>query len=88
MVNQELIELSYVSKTTSGFNRTDLIQILETAQSFNQKNKITGILFYEDGFFAQLIEGHKLDILPLWKRIQDDKRHIILQELEIGRAHV
>ncbi len=82
-MHRQLIEFSYVSKATSGLSRTDLIRILETAQAFNQTHNITGILFFEDGFFAQLLEGHKQDVLLLWERIQKDPRHLIIQELDI-----
>ncbi len=36
---------------------------------------ITGILIHSDGNFLQILEGEKLTITPLFKKIKTDTRH-------------
>ena len=60
-----------------------LMRLLESARNFNQKHGVTGILFYDNQEFGQIIEGERADVMNTWRWIQDDKRHHRIQLLEI-----
>jgi hypothetical protein len=60
-----------------------LMRLLEPARAFNQKHGITGILFYDNQQFGQVIEGERAHVMKAWKRIQEDKRHHRIELLEI-----
>ena len=76
-----LIEFSYISKATSPMVTLQLIQLFDGAYKFNQAQGITGVLFYEKQYFAQILEGNGQTVSALWKRIRQDPRHEIIREL-------
>jgi hypothetical protein len=78
-----LTELTYISKSHEQMGMISLMSILEGAIKWNQSHGITGVLFYENGYFCQLLEGDKQDILDVWDRISSDGRHIIVRKLDI-----
>ena len=80
---KDLIELSYLSMSVSDMSFLGLMRLLESAKAFNQKHGITGILFYDNQEFGQVIEGKRVSVMKAWKRIQDDKRHHRIELLEI-----
>ncbi|MEA9604569.1 MULTISPECIES: BLUF domain-containing protein [unclassified Polynucleobacter] len=80
---KDLVELSYLSEALSDMSFLGLMRLLESARAFNQKHSVTGILFYDNQQFAQVIEGERANIMKVWKRIQDDKRHHRIELLEI-----
>lgn len=80
---KDLIELSYLSEAISDMSFLGLMRLLEAARKFNQKHSVTGILFYDNQEFGQIIEGERADVMNTWRRIQDDKRHHRIQLLEI-----
>lgn len=80
---KDLVELTYLSEAVSDMSFLGLMRLLESARAFNQKNSITGILFYDNQQFGQVIEGERANIMKAWKRIQDDKRHHRIDLLEI-----
>ena len=47
-------------------------------------HELTGVLFYENGNFSQILEGRREDVLFLWENIQKDYRHDILHRIEFG----
>jgi hypothetical protein len=79
--NGSLLELGYVSKAVKPLVTIELVQLFDAAYKFNQAHGITGILFYENQYFAQIIEGKNTTVSALWKRIQKDPRHEIMREL-------
>jgi hypothetical protein len=78
-----LFELTYVSKATQLMGMLSLTQILDSAVKWNYSHHLTGVLFYDNGHFCQLLEGENKDILNVWERIERDSRHIILRQLAI-----
>ena len=80
---KDLIELSYLSEAVSDMSFLGLMRLLESARAFNQKHGVTGILLYDNQQFGQIIEGERANIMKIWKRIQDDKRHHRIELLEI-----
>ena len=80
---KDLIELSYLSVAVSDMSFLGLMRLLESARAFNQMHGITGILFYDNQQFGQVIEGERVNVMKAWKRIQEDKRHHRVELLEI-----
>lgn len=65
----------YVSEASSPVSHADLKAILEPAQDFNRRRDITGCLIYEQGHFAQVLEGSENELDALMQRIARDPRH-------------
>ena len=80
---KDLVELTYLSEAVSDMSFLGLMRLLESARAFNQQHGITGILFYDNQQFGQVIEGERANIMKVWKRIQEDKRHHRIELLEI-----
>lgn len=53
----------------------DLLGILKTSKKNNQKINVTGSLFYNGGWFLQVLEGVPSTVNDLYKRIEGDARH-------------
>ena len=80
---KDLVELSYLSEAISDMSFLGLMRLLESARAFNQQNGISGILLYDNQQFGQIIEGERANVMKVWKRIQEDKRHHRVELLEI-----
>ena len=73
----ELRRLVYVSSNTipAAIFDSEVQAILKIANEKNSKNNITGALLFNDGYFAQVLEGPMDAIEKLFERIQEDTRH-------------
>ena len=80
---KDLVELSYLSEAVSDMSFLGLMRLLESARAFNQQYGITGILYYDNQQFGQIIEGEYANVMKAWKRIQEDDRHHRIELLEI-----
>ena len=78
----QLVELSYVSKATQDMGLSSLIRLFDVAHKWNQDHGLTGVLFYESGHFAQILEGKRKDVLFIWGKIKKDYRHKVLHQIE------
>jgi hypothetical protein len=59
-----------------GSNIEDILDdIMATATRRNTRDEITGVLFYVDGHFLQIIEGEQNKISKLMSDIKQDARH-------------
>lgn len=54
---------------------SDLSTILSTSVMHNYNKGITGILFFDNGKFIQILEGDAQNLMPLIKGIRQDSRH-------------
>lgn len=70
-----MFRLVYVSAASVPFAREDLIRLLESSRSKNERANVTGMLLYRDGDFMQLLEGDEARVKTLYQRIQRDPRH-------------
>ncbi len=70
-----MIYLVYVSSATRLLSEAELIELLQTARTNNQRDGITGMLLYSDGNFMQVIEGDEALVLSLHQKILSDPRH-------------
>ena len=80
----QLIELSYVSQAANDMGVLGLMNLLEDAAHKNKRNGITGVLFYDNCIFGQIIEGYPQQIELIWQAISADHRHKDLQVLDIS----
>jgi hypothetical protein len=55
--------------------------IIQTAKRENAKRYITGVLFFENNRFLQIIEGEESHLRQLMKNIENDNRHKNIQIL-------
>jgi len=79
-----MFSLVYRSDAKSGFDLTQIQEMLFKAKSFNHKEGITGCLLYHDGKFIQYLEGNQLKVLQLFDKIKEDKRHRKVELLAHG----
>lgn len=65
----------YSSYTTAFLNDSDLKELLDRSRRKNIFRSITGVLFYFEGKFIQLIEGDETVVKLLYTAIDNDDRH-------------
>lgn len=70
-----MLELVYKSKAKENISQFEIEAILETAQSFNKANELTGCLIFHNNYFIQLLEGNEEILRTLYTRIAKDTRH-------------
>jgi hypothetical protein len=80
----QLIELSYVSQAANDMGLLGLMNLLEDAAHKNKRNGITGVLFYDNCIFGQIIEGYPQQVELIWRVISADPRHSEVQVLDIS----
>lgn len=68
-------QLVYVSQAVRKMSIDDLRDIHVKAQSNNQLIDVTGSLFYNGGWFLQVLEGPAATLSSLYKKIEGDPRH-------------
>lgn len=68
-------QLCYASTATRDLSRTDLLDLLTQARTFNAEQGITGLLLFQDGHFLQVLEGEADKVRHLFKHIARDDRH-------------
>lgn len=66
----------------------DVRAICALAQLHNFRAGITGILTYQHGRFAQLLEGPRTELRALMSRIVVDTRHHSLKMMADGPIHI
>lgn len=67
--------LVYFSTSFGLFQEEDLASILQQSRRNNAGANITGLLLYMNGSIIQVLEGEKLAVESLYKRIEQDQRH-------------
>ena len=68
-------QLIYISQATRKMSKTELLEIHQTAQQNNGKVDVTGSLFYNGGWFLQVLEGPIDTLNALYNKIEKDPRH-------------
>ena len=67
--------LMYVSKASWPMSAGELEDLLTGARFRNRRHGVTGVLLYESGHFAQVLEGPTAVVERLMKNIAKDGRH-------------
>jgi hypothetical protein len=57
-----------------GLGQDELLAILKTAKDHNALHRITGLLYYGNGMFLQVLEGGRSAVNLLYNRITHDAR--------------
>lgn len=68
-------QLVYLSQATRKMSSEELNSILKVAQDNNKSIDVTGSLFYNGGWFLQVLEGPPATLSSLYKKIEKDTRH-------------
>lgn len=68
-------QLVYISQATRKMSGDELRGIQATAKENNQHIDVTGSLFYNGGWFLQVLEGPLATLNALYNKIEKDPRH-------------
>lgn len=68
-------QLIYVSQATRKMSFDELRDIQAVARTNNQPIDVTGSLFYNGGWFLQVLEGPSATLSALYQKIERDPRH-------------
>ena len=68
-------QLVYISQAVRKMSAEDLYAIQKTAKLSNEPIDVTGSLFYNGGWFLQVLEGPAATLAKLYKKIELDPRH-------------
>lgn len=74
-MSEKISQILYISRASNPFDAAALEQLANLAQANNASLGVTGILYYTQEFFMQLIEGQEKTLKELYKTIQEDQRH-------------
>lgn len=74
----------YISRATREMARGELEDLLLGARTRNAARNITGMLLYDSGHFAQVVEGPREAVEALFGSISRDPRHA--EVLVVSRA--
>lgn len=83
-MKNEIFRIVYCSRNAmaDGGSTEDLEQILGASRKNNAQDGVTGALLYNQGIFAQTLEGPFEAVQTTYERIQADERHTELVLLE------
>lgn len=70
-----LYNLVYVSHRPPSCDNEQIENILTTSRQANLEKNITGVLLHSENRFLQYLEGDQKQIMELYERINQDKRH-------------
>jgi len=65
----------YLSWATTPFSDSQLQELLAISRTRNARLGVTGILFYGNERFVQVLEGEEAAVRTLYERIRRDPRH-------------
>jgi blue light- and temperature-responsive anti-repressor len=91
-MSQRVYQILYCSRNTiqgtAQERRMEVERILRASRVNNGRLGVTGALFYNTVFFAQVLEGSFADVQRIFERLQLDPRHsdlVVLQSGFVGR---
>jgi hypothetical protein len=78
----------YVSDAVNGAGSDlqSLAEILGVSDANNRRDRLTGVLLHHDGRFLQAVEGGRVDLDRLIRKLKSDRRHTNLRFLDDGPA--
>ena len=68
-------QLVYVSTASVDFGKAELLALLDTCRTNNEKLNVTGMLLLKDSNFIQVLEGEESVVGTLLDKIAADHRH-------------
>ena len=89
-MSNQIYKLVYCSRNQLRGTTPEVVaavrQILESARRNNAKLKVTGALLFNEGLFAQALEGPAGAVEQIFEHIQRDSRHSDVTVLQSGPA--
>lgn len=82
-----LHQLIYLSKASRQLDSVDFLKLLTVARENNINLRVTGSLFYNGGWFLQVLEGDLPIIQDLYRKIENDDRHMQAKVLYLEPAN-
>ena len=85
--DENVYKIVYCSRNRLGDARQSadgLRTILALARENNKRHNVSGALLFNNGFFAQVLEGRQEDVLKIYEHIACDHRHCDLVILQSG----
>ncbi len=70
-----MIQISYLSRTATPLSASEMVVLLQQCQANNAAHGITGMLFYGNSTFLQVVEGEAAAVDQLIDNIHRDARH-------------
>jgi len=70
-----LIRLIYVSTISAEVAKQDIESIISVSRKNNPENGVTGVLFFNQKYFLQYLEGPRGKVNETYNRIVKDSRH-------------
>ena len=77
--------IAYRSRMTEPFSLGSLVRLGNEARLANAPLHVTGVLFYDEGGFIQVLEGDRSILSRLFARIAADARHKDVVKIANGR---
>src|SRR5688500_10862994 len=76
--------LAYLSSASPKLDEDNLIDILIASRRRNAQSSITGLLLFMEGNIVQIIEGEEHDVIQLFSKIEQDRRHYSIVKIAEG----
>ncbi|GGK96957.1 hypothetical protein JOE58_003256 [Curtobacterium luteum] len=70
-----MLSLIYSSVATRPLGDDDLASLLDQSRRSNEREDVTGVLLFRNGYFLQLLEGPDAAVRAKLDRIKHDDRH-------------
>lgn len=83
MSEVNLATMCYASTATESCSSIEIGLIVEAAKKNNARSNITGMLFFGNNYFLQILEGPRNNLNILYNKIIKDERHTNMQVLEL-----
>ena len=83
-----LVRLIYYSSVGNIKSMADIQEILDKSQKNNAAKSISGMLYFDDNYFIQVLEGDRKLLSELMFKISKDERHtniVIVNMTEISQ---
>ena len=77
-----MIQIAYISSATQPMSQPALLDLLQSCREHNADRGVTGMLFYCNGTFLQVLEGEERVIDELLDVIDQDPRHTGIQIIQ------
>lgn len=80
--SSNIIELCYVSKADCDLSQQTVLRLIDQSRAWNERHDVTSILFYNDGYFCQILEGTLRNLDLVCRRIWSSPLHSRVRHLE------
>jgi len=74
-ISYNVYQLLYRSKAAPRLTHEDLVSILGKSRKNNPERMVSGLLIYRQGWFLQILEGPKEQVMERYHVIEKDPRH-------------